>query len=302
MPKVDANGIQFEVERHGAGDATPLLLIRGLGTQLIHWPPALIDGFMRDGFHVVAYDNRDVGLSTHFDACGLPDLDRVREAVDAGQAAEVPYTLEDMADDAVGLLDALDIPTAHVLGMSMGGMILQLMAHRYPDRVRSAAIVMSSSGGAHLPPPRPEIERLLSAQADDPNDREGVVDHELNGDRAWASPGFPFDEAERRELIGRAYDRSYHPAGVARQYAAIIANGSRVDLLRSIRVPALVIHGSDDALLSIEHGRDIAANIPNAEWLEIEGMGHDLEGGIQQRVVAATTRFAKGVENNCNAA
>lgn len=296
MTAIEANGIRIEMERHGSEEAAPLLLVRGLGSQLIHWPPALIEGFVANGFHVVTYDNRDAGLSEKFDDRGVPDIVELRRQAAAGEALHPPYTLDDMAADGVGVLDALGIPAAHVLGISMGGMIVQLMAHGYPERVASATIVMSSSGNPDLPARPPEIERLLLSQPDDPDDREQVIEHTLRCDRAWGSPGFPFDPEARRALIACAYDRCWCPDGVARQYAAVIARGSRVDLLREIRVPALVIHGTEDSLLPIEHGRDIADNIPGAELIEVEGMGHDLEGGISEIVVAGTARLARTAE------
>ncbi len=293
MPRVRANGIPIEVERHGAADGIPLLLVRGLGSQIVHWPPALIDGFVANGFHVIAYDNRDAGLSCKFDESGVPDIAAVRRKIGAGENPDVPYRLADMAADGIGVLDALNIRRAHVFGTSMGGMIVQLMAHAHPRRIRSMTIVMSSSGDPALPPRKPEIERLLLSQPDDPNDRAQVIEHTLACDRVWGSPAYPFDENERRALIARAYERCHCPDGVTRQYAAMIAQGSRLSLLGAITTPTLVIHGTEDALLPIEHGRDLAAAIPGAELIEIEGMGHDLEGGIAQRVVAATSALAR---------
>lgn len=297
MTCVKANVIEIEVERHGADSAVPLLLVRGLGTQLINWPPALVDGFVANGFHVVTFDNRDSGLSQKFDGWGLPDLDAIGDKIAAATPVDLPYTLDDMAADGIGLLDALEIPVAHVLGMSMGGMIVQLMAHHYPDRIGSATIVMSTSGNADLPARAPEIERLLTAQTDDSDDREQAIEHALHCDRAWGSSDFPFDPHERRKLIGRAYDRCYCPGGVSRQYAAMVASASRVEQLRDICAPVLVVHGTGDLLLPIEHGRDIAANIAGSELIEVDGMGHDLEG-VSEIIVAATTRLATKADSS----
>lgn len=294
MANIQANGISIEVERHGAEGAVPLLLVRGLGSQIIHWPDRLIDRFVANGFHVITYDNRDAGLSQKFDEWGLPDIEDVRRRAADGLAPGLAYSMNDMAADGIGVLDALGISAAHVLGISMGGMIVQLMAHHAPERFRSATIVMSSSGNRDLPGRSPEMERLLLSQPDDPNDRGQFIEHTLRCDKVWGSPGFPFEDHAQRTLIGRAYDRCHCPAGLARQYAAVIANGPRTNLLKAIQMPVLVVHGTRDPLTPIEHGRDIAANIASADLIEIEGMGHDLEGSISDIVVAGTTRLARG--------
>lgn len=292
MTAITANGITIEVERHGPPTAVPLLLVRGLGSQLIHWPAALIDGFVREGFHVVTYDNRDAGLSQKFGESGRPDIPALLARVAAGAEVAVPYGVGDMAADGIGVLDALGIGAAHVLGISMGGMIVQHMALDRPGRLLSATIVMSSSGAPGLPPATPEAEAMLMAEAEDPSDRASVIDHTLRGDRIWGSPGFPFDESERRALIARAYDRCHYPEGVTRQYAAVLAGrGRRFARLGGIGLPVLVIHGTDDTLLPLEHGRDIAARIPGARLVEIAGMGHDLEGGISGVIVTALRDF-----------
>lgn len=174
----------------------------------------------------------------------------------------------------------------------MGGMIVQHMALDHPQRLLSATIVMSSSGAPGLPPATPAAEAMLMAEAEDPSDRASVIDHTLRGDRIWGSPGFRFDEGERRALVARAYDRCHYPEGVTRQYAAVIAGrGHRFTRLGGIRLPVLVIHGTDDTLLPLEHGRDVAARIPGARLIEVEGMGHDLEGGISGIIVTAVRDF-----------
>lgn len=279
MPAVTANGIRIEVGRHGPESGVPLLLIRGLGSQLIHWPEEMIDAFVAAGHHVIVFDNRDSGLSESFEHHGRPDFS-------APGGPDAPYSLDDMADDAAGVLDALGVRRAHVLGISMGGMILQCLALAHPDRVLSATIVMSSSGAPDLPGRDPEVEALLTAQPANPDDREQVIEQTLAADRVWGNPGFPFDEAARRALIGRAFDRRHSPGGVARQYAAARAAGQRHARLPEVRVPTLVIHGTADVLLPVEHGRDIAARIPGARLVEIGGMGHDLDGGVAPLVAA----------------
>ena len=276
MALIRANEIDIEVERHGDPAAAPLLMIRGLGTQIIHWPRDMIDGFVAAGFHVVTYDNRDAGLSQSF-------------------AGQPPYTVADMAADGIGVLDALGIDRAHVLGISMGGMILQSMLLDHRERLLSATIVMSSSRAEGLPGRSREMEELLFKDPGDPaEDLEGVVDHILYCDRVWGSPGFPFNEAERRALIRRAIDRSYRPDGVMRQGMAVMSADSPAARLGEVTTPVLVIHGDSDALLPVEHGRDIAARIPGARYEEIAGMGHDLDAGVGPIVVGMVADFVRG--------
>lgn len=277
MAQIKANGIDIEVERHGDPTGAPLLMIRGLGSQIIHWPQDMIDGFIAAGFHVITYDNRDAGLSQMFN--------------DAP-----PYTVADMAADGIGALDTLGIARAHVLGISMGGMILQSMLLDHRDRLLSATIIMSSSRAEGLPGRSPEMEALLFADSGDPaKDLDGVVDHILHCDHVWGSPGFPFDEAERRVFIIRAIERSYRPDGVMRQGMAVMAGDGMAGRLSEITTPTLVIHGDSDALLSVEHGRDIADRVPGAKYEEIAGMGHDLDGGVGPIVVGMVSGFVGGL-------
>ena len=292
MARIVANGIAIEAERHGPASGRPMLLIRGLGSQLIHWPRRMIDGLVRAGFHVIVFDNRDSGLSQKFDAAGSPDIEALRAEPDEGRSANLPYTVGDMARDAVGVLDTFGIGAAHALGISMGGMILQTMAREFPDRLQSATIVASSSGSPDLPTRSPEIEALLLSEPEGTG-REAHVAHTLKCDHVWGSPGFPFDEDERRTLIERAYDRCHCPEGVGRQYAAVTACRTGFADLEGITVPTLVIHGTDDTLLPVAHGEDIATRIPGAKLVTIPGMGHDLEGGIPDRIVRHVTHLAK---------
>jgi len=296
MPHIQANGISIYVETHGDPGATPLMLVRGLGSQIIHWPRAFIDGFVANGFFVVTHDNRDAGLSQKFDDWGTIDEAKVQRQLDAGEPLDVPYRLDDMADDAMAVLDHLGIRRAHLAGISMGGMIAQLTAIHHPERLISMTSIMSSSGNPDIPMGTPKARALLLQQPEDPNDRDSVIAFTLMADRVWGSPGFPFDDAEHARLIGQACDRCWTPEGVKRQWSAARANGSRVDLLKTVRVPSLVIHGLDDALLQAEHGRDTAANIPGAELIEIPGMGHDLEGGLSPMIVGHVTRHARRAE------
>lgn len=260
MAQVAANGITLEVEQHGNPSGDAIVLIRGLGSQLIHWPDTLIAAFVNAGLRVITFDNRDAGLS------------RTCDGADA-------YTLCDMADDTIGLMSALGIERAHVLGVSMGGMIAQLLALHYPRRVRSACIIMSSSMAPHLPPSDPDVQNMLKAQAAGPR-RQDVIAHELQTGRAWGSPGWPFDDKDRAALIGRAYDRSYRPEGTARQYCAMMAARRHLAQIEDIDLPVLVIHGSHDRIFPLPHGQDIANRIPGARLVTIDGMGHDLEGAL----------------------
>lgn len=267
MAQIVANGITIEVERHGARGGEPILLIRGLGSQIIHWPAELISGLVEAGYDVTTFDNRDAGLS---------------QAFPNGPA----YDIGDMAADAIGVLDALEIEAAHVFGISMGGMIAQEVVWAYPDRVKTATIVMSSTGSPDLPGRTPEEEALLIGGPGPDAKRAEVIENTLETDHVWAGSAFPFDVADRRDLIGQAYDRAWRPEGVARQYYAILTSAGRTDRLADVRRPTLVIHGDDDALLSVEHGADIAKHIPGAVFRVIEGMGHDLDGGACDPVLA----------------
>lgn len=281
MPQVSANGIRIEAARIGDEDAPAILMIRGLGTQMCQWPDSFLAGLARE-LQVVTFDNRDVGLSQKFDEAGLPDL---ASLLSPGESAPVPYLLRDMAADCVGVLDAFGIERAHVFGMSMGGMIAQELAGRFPERTHSLISVMSTSGDPSVPPATPEAMRVLTESPERPEDRDCVVELGLKGRRVVGSPGYvDSDDAVRQEL-GEAFDRCNHPQGIARQMAAVLASGSRVELLRSVRAPTLVIHGTDDLLVHPEGGRHTAAQISGARLEEIEGMGHDLPLGLVPKLV-----------------
>jgi pimeloyl-ACP methyl ester carboxylesterase len=280
LPTIRANNINIYVETFGPPDGVPILIVRGLGTQIIHWPLPFIERLVEHGFWVIAPDNRDAGLSQHLDELGAIDVANLQHQVESGQPIVAPYTVTDFADDHVAVLDHFDARHAHILGISMGGMIVQTMAYRYPDRVSTMTSVMSSSGNPEISLGSRELRELMLETPENPDDRDEVVAFTLRCDRLWGSPGYPFEDAVRAELIGRAYDRAWTPAGVARQYAAVRASGSRAEMLRNIELPSLVIHGLDDPLLQPEHGRDTAHHLPNAELIEIAGMGHDMEGAL----------------------
>lgn len=281
-------------ERFGADDAPAVLLISGLGVQMTRWSVAFCKALASRGYCVIRFDNRDVGLSTHLDTAPVPDFAVLAAALGRGERPDLPYTLGDMAQDAVGLLDALQIERAHVVGRSMGGMIAQIMASDHPDRVLSLTSIMSSTGNPALAGPAPEAMATLTRRGPDPRrDRSGYLEHGVAAARVIASPGYPFDEGAQRRQASAELDRSYNPAGVARQIAAVGAAGDRRGRLRAISAPTLVIHGARDPLFPLGAGRDTAANIRGAELLVIDGMAHDMPAeldGTFVRAIAANAR------------
>lgn len=287
MGFVTTNGVSLAYEESGPTEGVPMLLIMGLAAQLTFWPDSMIDGLARAGFRVIRFDNRDIGLSHKFDEAGLPDL----AAIAAG-GARAPYLLSDMATDTVGLLDALDIGRAHVVGMSMGGAIGQIVAADHPARCRSLTLIMASTHAPDLPPGTPEARAALMAQPEDPSDREQVIRLGMRVRRAIGSPAYPLAEADAYAFYARQIDRNYHPDGIVRQAAATMASGHRRDLVARIGCPTLVLHGEADPVRPIEHGRDLAARIPGAALRTFPGMGHDLPEELVPALVAAITDHA----------
>jgi pimeloyl-ACP methyl ester carboxylesterase len=285
MPKIDANGIRIEFDTFGDRDAEPLVLVMGLGGQMLLWDDAFCEALASRGHFVLRFDNRDIGLSTHFDEAGVPDLMQLMTAAATGEPNALAYTLDDMADDAVGLIDALGIDDAHFVGASMGGMIVQTVAVRHPARVRSLTSIMSTTGNPAVPPARPELMARLGGPP--PVGRQASIDASVEMWKMISGPGYPFDEAFIRERSGLLYDRANHPEGQARQLAAILAHGNRGPRLAAVRAPTLVIHGTDDPLVHVDGGKDTAASIPGAELLLIPGMGHDLPAGLHATLVDA---------------
>ena len=269
--QIRANGIAIELEADPAHAGPAVVLIRGLSTQLVQWPPGFLDAFRQAGFRTVRFDNRDAGLSQKFEAAGRPALAELL----AGTASP-PYTLADMAEDVVGVLDALEIARAHVVGLSLGGMVAQHVAFSHGARCLSLASVMSTSGEPHLPPATPEAMAALTSQPEDPTDRESVIEHGMRTQRVIASPGFPPTDPELRDYIATAYDRCYCPDGSARQMAAVLADGGRAERLAKIAAPTLVLHGAADPLIPLACGEDTARHIPGAKLEVIEGMAHDI--------------------------
>lgn len=270
MPRAPANGIELEYAAFGSADDPAIVLIRGLGTQMIEWPAAMLDGLVSAGLCVVTFDNRDVGLSSKLSN---------------------DYQLGDMAADVIGLLDALSIETAHVLGISLGGMVAQLVAHGYPERVRCLFSVMSSSGNPELPLAADQIRARLLETA---NGREAVIRLTADNKVAFGSPDYPETEAQRMAAATAAYDRCYCPEGVARQMQAVMSDGSRVSRLQQIVVPTLVIHGAEDPLIPCAAGEDTARHIPAAELQLVPGMGHNIPTALAPDLVKRVVDFIAG--------
>lgn len=272
MPKALANGIYIEYETFGDPSGRPLLLIGGLADQMIHWEDGLVNDLAARGHYVIRFDNRDTGLSTKFDEAEMKN--------------SPPYTLDDMADDAVGLLNALGIRKAHICGVSMGGMIAQTVAIRHPPCVLSLISIYSTTGNRDLPPPKPAMMELLLAPV--PREREVYIEHMVSLFKTMAGPGFAFDETWARMITAKAFDRCFSPEGTARQLRAIMTQDNRKKALASVTVPTLVIHGTDDPVVPVEAGVDTAQAIPGAQLMLIEGMGHDLpHGGAWPQIVDA---------------
>ena len=263
-------GVSLAYETSGPVDGMPLLLVHGLATQMLMWHDDLLAELHHRGFFVVRFDNRDVGLSTHLHDAPVPDLRAAMRQCDTSTAA---YRLEDMADDAVGLLDHLGLESAHVLGVSMGGMIAQTIAIEHPERVRSLTSVMSTPSPRLGPPTREASAVLLAAPA---TSRDEAVELLVTFYRVVGSPAYELDEGWLREVAGGSYDRGYDPPGVARQLMAIHASGDRTERLRALRVPTLVVHGEDDPLVQLPAGQATADAVPDATLLTLPGMGHDL--------------------------
>jgi pimeloyl-ACP methyl ester carboxylesterase len=276
MAKASCNGIELEYEVAGDPSAPVILLVMGLGAQLIVWEDGFVDELVARGFRVIRYDNRDVGLSTWFDESGVPDL---MTGFMGGDFPAPAYTLEDMADDAAGLLDALDVRQAHVVGASMGGMIAQTFALRHPDRTASLTSIMSTTGDRAVGTPKPEVVQALFFSGA-PTTKEEAIAAGIASQRLIGSPGFPFDEPRIVDLASRAWDRSLHPEGTARQLLAIVTQADRTSALGSLVAPTLVIHGEADVLVAPSGGLATADAVPGAELWMIPGMGHEVPAAL----------------------
>ena len=280
MPIVPANGIDIAYDEVGDESAPAIVLIMGLATQMIAWPDAFCAALADRGFRVIRFDNRDIGLSTKIESAPPVDLATAIARAMTGKPIDPPYTLNDMAADTIGLMDVLDIKRAHIVGASMGGMIAQIIAAHHQDRTRTLTSIMSSSGDPKLPPATAEAMAALLAPRPGIEDWENAIQHGMKVYRAIGSPGFPTSDPELRAKVERSVDRSYYPSGVGRQFLAILACGSRVEMLAGIKVPTLVIHGADDPLVPVEAGEDTAKHVPGSKLKIINGMGHDLATGL----------------------
>lgn len=293
MPFVEANGITIAYEESGPRDAPVLLMIHGLGAQLVRWPQGLCDDLVTAGFRIVRYDSRDVGLSTKMDGAPIPDLAAVTEAKRQGRTIDLPYTLSDLAADAAGLLDALGIASAHVLGVSLGGMVAQVLAIEHTARVRSLAIMMSQSGNPAMPGSDPDALAMLARPAPDPaTDREAFLRHQVELNRALGTAVYPVPDADLRAFAAAAADRSYYPQGSARQLAASRGAPDRREALSRLSVPAVVIHGAADRLIPPVCGEDIADALARSWFVKVAGMGHDTPPQLFGLYIAAISANA----------
>jgi pimeloyl-ACP methyl ester carboxylesterase len=289
MAQIDANGIKLEVETTGDRGAPPVLLIMGLGAQLTRWPEPFHRGLADAGFFVIRYDNRDVGLSTRLEGASSPPLGRSALRAAVGLPVRAPYDLGDLTRDALGLLDALGLASAHVVGVSMGGMIAQMLAAQHGRRVRALVSIMSSSGSRRLPQPDWRLRLALLRRPNARGDRAKAIAATFAIYKRISSPGYPPDDTALRDQVARDVDRSYYPPGLRRQLLAIVASGSRTSMLGRITAPTLILHGADDPLVPVAAAHDLQRRIPGAELEVFPGMGHDLPRAL---VPAFTTRIA----------
>lgn len=271
MPTVAANGLEIYYEQHGSVDDPAVLFIPGLGSQLHYWTAGLVDPIVAARFQVIRLDNRDAGFSTHLESARV-NVFKVVEAIGAGETPDVPYLLADMADDAVGILDGLNIDAAHIVGSSMGGMIAQTVAVRHPDRTRTLTSIMSTTGNPEVGQATPEMNEALFTAP--PTERQAAIETTIEYCRiAWADY---FNEGRARETAIRNLDRVVYPQGTGRQLAAILASGDRTADLQTIEAPTLVIHGEKDPLVDVSGGEATAKAVPGADLWVVPGMGHDL--------------------------
>ena len=287
----DANGLKLCYDTFGEATAPPLLLIMGLASQMIAWDDEFCTLLAERGFRVVRFDNRDIGLSSRIDSAGVPDVSAAFMAAMQGKPIpSPPYLLRDMAADAIGLLDALEIPSAHVVGASMGGAIAQTLAIHHPDRLRTLTSIMATTGEPGLPPPTADALAVLFKPT--PTDQAGYFESYVQTWKVLRAGSFPLDEARDLARAGQNYARGLNPAGVARQLVAILASGSRKQALGAVRVPTLVIHGDIDPLVPLACGLDTAESIPGAKLLVVPGMGHALPISKWPQIVDAIAAHA----------
>lgn len=292
MNILSVNNVELAYDSFGNENDEAVILIAGLGTQMIRWTSTFCCSLAEKGFRVIRFDNRDVGYSTHYTQ--KLDFEALATTLMSGQQPNIPYSLDDMAKDCIKLLDALSINQAHVVGRSMGGMIAQIVASEYPERILSLTSIMSSSGNPNLPQTSADVMALMTKPAPNPfEDEAGYLAHSISFAKRISGKGYPFEEDSYKELILEEVKRAYDPDSIGRQIAAIAVSGDRRLRLAAIQVPALVIHGADDPMFVPACGKDTASSIPNAEFMLIDGMGHDLPHQLYDVVIEAITRTAR---------
>jgi pimeloyl-ACP methyl ester carboxylesterase len=294
VPTARAGDVDLCYETFGSPEHPALLLIMGLGAQMILWDEGFCEALTKQSLYVIRYDQRDCGLSTRFDALGVPDALGAIVASSLGHPRKPPYTLGDMARDALGLLDALGVRAAHVAGSSMGGMIAQILAIEHPDRVLSLTSIMSTSGDPKLPPASAPAAELMMKPP--PQERDAYIEHGVALQRVVSGTGYPFDEARARARASGSFDRGIYQPGALRQLVAMLAAKSRQAALASVRVPALVVHGDEDPLSHPAGGRDTGRCLPAAELLMLRGVGHDLPPQVWDDVAHAIARTVRRAE------
>lgn len=290
--RIKTNGIELAYEDFGDPAAPPLLMVAGFSRQMVEIDEHFCTRLAAGGFRVIRFDNRDVGLSTHCDHLPVPNISEIVKNLGEGKKVKLPYRLHDMADDTAGLLDGLSIESAHVVGISMGGMISQLLAIYHPAKVKTLTSIMSTTGEPDLPRPAPEATEVLFAPP--PADEAGFIKYSVRVNKVLSGPVYKIDENRTREIARQAYDRGLNPAGIARQYAAIIGSGGRKKLLESVTIPVRIIHGDRDPLVPVESGVDTANAIPGAKLHIIKGMGHFLAPELWTDIIDVIEKNCKG--------
>ncbi len=287
MPRARVNGLELEYDTFGSPADPPLVLVMGLGAQMVTWETGFCELLAEGGFHVVRFDNRDIGLSSYLDDLPVPDL----AALASGDLTTAPYLLSDLASDVTGLFDALGFERAHVVGASMGGMIVQQLAIDSPERLLSLTSIMSTTGDPSVGHPEPEA--LAGLTRPPAATREQAIEDGVTWFKLVGSPGHPSDDEYLRMKATRNYDRANHPAGALRQAAAVVASGDRTARLREVRVPTLVIHGESDPLINVSGGKATAEAIPDAELVVFPGMGHELPRQLWPAITETITSHAR---------
>jgi len=291
---VPANGIEIAYESFGPIDGEAVILIQGTGSQLTRWPKEFVEELAGYGYRVIQFDNRDVGLSTKLDSLGTPDWASIIPKIGTCDTSVLPYGLQDMADDVIGLMDAMDIEKAHIVGVSMGGVIAQLLAFSYPERTLSLVLMMTSSGNPELPPEDPEVLKIMSTPPPDTNNIKVLTEYVFRINKALSSPGYPTSDAELREMAKRDIKRSWYPVGTARQVAAIAMECDRREKLKKLDMPVIVIHGENDPVVNIEAGRELARIIPDAKLVTFPGMAHDLPTSLMPKISNVLKKISNG--------